>query len=147
MVGRGGFEPPQSRDGRFTVCSLQPLGHRPIIKLYFDVRFLFFILLFRRSDWRILVKTQPCKKILNLFSAVLTPPVLLGHRPIIKLYFDVRFCRFNLPLTRFELVTSPLPRECATPTPQGQAVVLQYILVNYPNTKGVLLPYPSKNDT
>ena len=27
----------------------------------------------------------------------------------------------NLPLTRFELVASPLPRECATPAPQGLA--------------------------
>ena len=27
----------------------------------------------------------------------------------------------NLPLTRFELVASPLPRECATPAPQGHA--------------------------
>ena len=25
----------------------------------------------------------------------------------------------NMPLTRFELVTSPLPRECSTPEPQG----------------------------
>ena len=29
----------------------------------------------------------------------------------------------NLPLTRFELVTSPLPRECSTPEPQGLAQV------------------------
>ena len=27
--------------------------------------------------------------------------------------------KINLPLTRFELVTSPLPRECSAPEPQG----------------------------
>ena len=62
MVGRGGFEPPQSRDGRFTVCSLQPLGHLPI-----------------------------------QFS--------------------------KMPLTRLELVTSPLPRECSTSEPQGLLLI------------------------
>ena len=32
----------------------------------------------------------------------------------------------NLPLTRFELVASPLPRECATPAPQGLAFAWAY---------------------
>ena len=29
----------------------------------------------------------------------------------------------NLPLTRFELVTSPLPRECSAPEPQGHRLL------------------------
>ena len=29
---------------------------------------------------------------------------------------------FILPLMRFELMASPLPRECATPAPQGLAL-------------------------
>ena len=37
----------------------------------------------------------------------------LATRPPTHILFSV-----NLPLTRFELVASPLPRECATPAPQ-----------------------------
>ena len=38
---------------------------------------------------------------------------LFGHLPILIPYL------LQMPLTRFELVASPLPRECATPAPQG----------------------------
>ena len=72
-LGRGGFEPPYSRENRFTVCRLQPLGHLPIFSCHFS-----------------------------------------------------RKVFINLPLTRFELVTSPLPRECSTPEPQGPAPRVQF---------------------
>ena len=44
----------------------------------------------------------------NRFTVCRLQP--LGHLPLF--FFQ------NLPLTRFELVASPLPRECATPAPQ-----------------------------
>ena len=43
-----------------------------------------------------------------------------------------------MPLTRFELVASPLPRECATPAPQG--LIFLCCTLSYLATKGVLLP-------
>ena len=40
----------------------------------------------------------------------------------IFILFNCQFTNFifNMPLMRFELTASPLPRECATPAPQGQ---------------------------
>ena len=71
-LGRGGFEPPYSRENRFTVCRLQPLGHLPIFN---------------------------CQTLLGSMSFI---------------------CQaLKMPLTRLELVTSPLPRECSTSEPQG----------------------------
>jgi hypothetical protein len=34
LVGREGFEPTKAITGRFTVCSLWPLGYRPICQAY-----------------------------------------------------------------------------------------------------------------
>ena len=67
----------------------------------------------------------------------------LATRPPTLIQFSLFFI---LPLTRFELVASPLPRECATPAPQRQGFFfcLIFNLRTFDNTKGALLPSPLK---
>ncbi len=60
--------------------------------------------------------------ILNHFFSGSGPPGLLGHLPILNYHPTLTIQsppNSKMPLTRFELVTSPLPRECSTPEPQG----------------------------
>ncbi len=42
---------------------------------------------------------------------------------------SIRPSNSKMPLTRFELVTSPLPRECSTPEPQGLMDIISTVKV------------------
>lgn len=84
--------------------------------LYSIVIFLSYFLS-RCSDWRTTTGLVLVKRYLIFLLRVRCLRAYSGTYPYyLYLIFNLLF---NLPLTRFELVASPLPRECATPAPQG----------------------------
>ena len=99
ILGRGGFEPPYSRENRFTVCRLQPLGHLPVYSFQFSKYALMLLCVLAVSALQV------------SFIIFILPLNFIGS------YYHVS--GLKMPLTRFELVTSPLPRECSASEPQG----------------------------
>ena len=76
--------------------------------------------LFKSGQGWIRTTVHSREQIYSLSPLATRPPTL------IKFHFLTK----KLPLTRLELVTSPLPRECSTSEPQGQAIVPRTILLS-----------------